>query len=80
VEYDTEVVLLKEVFEKRVVENVTDLPMTDQRLKDFIQRIKVNRDDRFLLLSKVVDQTMTNFSVCSSDQNDFLVHRLTPLL
>ena len=53
--------------------------MTDERLKDFIQGIEIDRDDPFLLLSEVVDQTMTDFSVCSSDQNNFLVHRSTPL-
>src|SRR5690606_4146585 len=73
VENDTEMVFLKKFFEKCKVENVTDLPMTDKRLKHLVERIEVESDNCFLLISKVVDQTMTNFPICSSDQNDFLV-------
>jgi hypothetical protein len=32
-----------------------------------------------LLVSQVMDKTMTNFPICPSDQNDFLVHRTSPL-
>ena len=78
-ENDTEVIFLKKLFKTGIIENVSYAPVANQRLKNLIQGVEVNCDDRLVFTGKVVDQTMTDFSVCSSDQNNFLVHRSTPL-
>jgi len=43
-EHDTKVVLLEKLFEQREIENITHLPMADERLKHIVQGIKVERD------------------------------------
>jgi len=79
-EHDTKVVLLEKLFEQRKIENIPNLPMADEWLKHIVQGIKVECDDSLFLVRKVMNEAVTDFSICSSDQNNFLVHKSSPLL